>query len=113
MEPSSIPEQEKNGRMLAYLMMQLMQDGSTASIESQIYDMREYVLDYEMIPIHASDQAERIFLQEALKMLREFSIELWVSDEHRLQVLEEVRKMLNKYTGLPPYTPFTRDKFYV
>ncbi len=109
----TIPKNEKNPRMLAYLMMQLMQDGSTQSIESQVYDMREYLLNYEIIPIHASDQAERIFLQEALKMLREFSIELWISDDHRLQVLEEVRKMLDKYTGLPPYTPFTRDKFYV
>lgn len=97
---------------VAYLVMQISNGDEFTQILGYLDDVRQKYVDVERFKLSEMNQAELIFLEEFLILIRKIPDILWSSSDQRLNVLNQCIEVLSKYNK-KEFTPYTKHKDYV
>jgi hypothetical protein len=112
-KPKKISTAERNLRDVLKMLLDLSHGKVLLEIDEHLQKINERLINYSTLKIRDVSNAERLALQQLLKLLRELAIPLWQEDGHRMKVLSTVYELLGEYNQHMEYTPFNRDKFFV
>jgi HrpJ-like domain len=112
-QPKKIPIAERNLRDVLKMVLDLSHGKVLLEIDEHLQKINERLINYSTLKIREVSTAERLALQQLLKLVRDLAIPLWQEDSHRMKVLATIYELLGEYNQHMEYTPFNRDKFFV
>lgn len=112
-KPKKISTAERNLRDVLKMVLDLSHGKVLLEIDEHLEKINERLINYSKLKIKEVSTAERLALQQLLKLIRDLAIPLWQEDAHRHKVLEVIYELLGGYNRQMEYTPFNRDKFFV